>query len=82
MGLIPEQVLDRYDPKIVEVAERFNLDKVTDPDERQIGMSFARLAAELLQRVNHDDVCVMNGLSLLKDAEAQFVLALRHRRST
>jgi hypothetical protein len=81
MGVIPEQVLEPYDPRIREAAAELDLDKLTDPDERQIGMLFARIAAEVLQRVRSDDERMVAGLKSLSDARAAFIVALRHRKN-
>lgn len=81
MALIPDQVLEPYDPAIREAAAALEMGKLTDPDERQIAMAFARLSAELLQRIRSDDERMVAGLNSLSDARSAFIVALRHRKN-
>lgn len=57
------------------VARRFEFDHLTHPDARQIAMSFARTAQEMLMRIKRDDPEVTKGLSSLADARDAFIRA-------
>jgi hypothetical protein len=67
--------LDSRSDQIRQAAKNFELDKVIDPDARQIGMAVARLAAEMIQRITGDDGELIVGLHQLFDAGQTFVKA-------
>lgn len=65
-------------PSIVAVARRFEIEHLTDPDLRQVGMSTARLASEMLARIRGDDVELTKALDKLADARDGFMRALKY----
>lgn len=71
---------DGRHPSIVAVSRRFDIDHVTDPDARQVGMSVARLAAEMLARIRSDDVELTKSLDKLADARDGFMRAVIYTR--
>jgi hypothetical protein len=67
--------LESRSDEIKQAAKNFELDKVMDPDARQIRMAVARLAAEMIQRITGDDDELIAGLHELYDAGQTFVRA-------
>jgi hypothetical protein len=65
-------------PSIVAVSRRFEIDHLTDPDLRQVGMASARLAAEMLARIRGEDVELTKALDKLADARDGFMRALKY----
>lgn len=67
---------------IVEIGNKFEIGHLTNPDQRQIGMSFARLAQEMILRIRRDDQGLIDALDKLLDAreEAMVAIAPRERK--
>lgn len=65
---------------VQDAARRFEIDHLTDPDARQIGMSAARLAAEMLQRIRKDDPELTRALTHLADARDAFMRAAIYQK--
>lgn len=65
-------------PSIQQAARRFEIEHLTDPDLRQIGMVFARCATECLNRVKRDDPEVTRALLALADARDGFMRAFKY----
>lgn len=61
---------------IQDAARRFDIDHLSDPDTRQIGMACARLAQEMLQRIRVDDPELTRALNTLADARDGFMRAV------
>jgi hypothetical protein len=60
---------------VQNAARRFDIDHLTDPDARQIGMACARLAQEMLARIPSDDPELTRALTSLADARDGFMRA-------
>ena len=65
-------------PSIQQVARRFEIGHLTDPDLRQVGMVFARTASEMLQRIRKDDPELTKALDKLADARDGFMRAFKY----
>lgn len=61
---------------IVAAAQRFEIDHITNPDARQIGMSFGRLAQELILRIRRDDKGLVEALEALLLAREEAMVAI------
>jgi len=63
-------------PGIKAAARRYEVDHLTNPDARQVGIAFARLASEMLARIKTNDPEVTRGLTLLADSRDAFMRAV------
>ena len=63
---------DKHGPEVQKAAVLFEYEYFVNPNSRQIGASFARLAQEMLGRVNNQDELVI-GLHKLREARDVFV---------
>lgn len=73
---MPLLSVDGRSAEIVEVAQKFEIDHVTNPDARQIGMSFARLAQELILRIRRDEDGLIQSLEALLLAREEAMVAI------
>lgn len=64
---------------IQEVALKFEIEHIVNPDARQVGMSFARLAQELCMRIRRDDEGLVECLEMLLEARDAAILAATPR---
>jgi hypothetical protein len=62
-------------PAVIAAARRFEIDHLTNPDARQIGMEVGRLAALMLVRIKKDDPELTKALDTLADARDGFIRA-------
>jgi len=60
---------------VQDAVRRFDVDHLSDPDARQIGMACARLASEMLARIRRDDPELTRALTSLADARDAFIRA-------
>lgn len=60
---------------VQDIARRFEVDHLVNPDARQIGMACARLASEMVQRITRDDPELTKALGHLADARDAFIRA-------
>jgi hypothetical protein len=78
MALI-EGLEGRYQA-VQDVARRFEVGHLTDPDARQIGMACARLASEMIMRIR-DDPELTRALSSLANARDGFIRAKMYQKN-
>jgi hypothetical protein len=68
--------VDNRSTEVQKAALDFEIDTMQHPDHRQIGMSFARLAQEMILRVRHDDAKLIKGLAELKKVRDHFITTM------
>jgi hypothetical protein len=73
---MPLLTVDGRSTQVVEAAQRFEIDHVTNPDARQIGMSFARLAQEMILRIRRDEDGLLLTLDKLLQAREEAMVAI------
>lgn len=75
MGLLS---VDGRNVDIQEIAQKFEIAHLTHPDMRQIGMSFARLAQEMILRIRqpNDQQYLVDALDVLLDAREAAMVAI------
>lgn len=73
MAIIPG--IEERHQAVQDIARRFEVGHLANPDARQIGMACARLASEMVQRVRRDDPELINALTDLADARDGFIRA-------
>jgi hypothetical protein len=76
-----EGVSDRH-KAVQDAARRFEIDHLTNPDARQVGMAAARFASEMLQRIRKDDPELTKALDKLADARDGFIRALIYEKDS
>jgi hypothetical protein len=65
---------------IKDACRRFEMDRLSDPDARQIAMAAARFASEMVQRIKRDDPELTKALDKLADARDGFIRAKMYEK--
>lgn len=75
MGLLS---IDGRSDAIHKMADRFEIAHINNPDARQIGISFARLAQELILRIRRpgDEPGLLDALEKLLEAREEAIVAI------
>lgn len=65
---------------VTDAARRFEIEHLSNPEMRQIGVSCARLAQEMLSRIRKDDPELTRALNHLADARDAFMRAFNYSK--
>jgi hypothetical protein len=68
--------VDGRSARIAALAGKYEIDHWTNPDQRQVGMSFARLAQEMILRIRNDEDGLVMALEKLLEAREEAMVAI------